>query len=508
MENWPQELYDNVASFYLRGIFQNNPAFLTLATVCRKFQNSVESYTFQSLLIDSTESKLNDLERILTPRRRKYLQSLAIKMVLPPYPIECITEFETDQDRRANNEIVTAGLRRVFCLIASLYGQDEDIIPMLHLTIIAPASSSDKGVRPFLPKASADDRIRIRPDLNWQRYQFSLIDLSSDLSDFPDLPCVQKFSICDGRRNWNPRVAMLLSTKMSKASMINWFLDRREDDWGRYYGMERKYRDDLVKSIMSADFPRSTTRFCYHIAIPWAHNRQKFLPQFVASGENDPVSSALRHLTRNCTNIHIVGPVHSTFFDPLTGIRDGDQQCWKDVRVFKTTLFMRSPEGKWYFKLKDGVTEDSSFSIPLGDQLPPGYGDTKEELEKCEEYYYRHMILPKIRDEPERVIPDSIELNALFAVFARACCRLPVLKEASIEVVCSGIETWQYEVGCLAPGTPFPKGKKMHKHDTNSWRVYFLLHQWKPSEATIEELKMIGRSRTGCDPVFLWGVGD
>ncbi|KAI1469107.1 uncharacterized protein F4812DRAFT_470234 [Daldinia caldariorum] len=491
MDKWPQELYDRVIFFCLKRIHASNPAFLALATVSRKFQNSVESHSFRRLLITATESKLNELERILTPRRRNFLRQLSLKMTLPPYSSKYFTEFETDQDRRANNEVITAALKRVFYLISTLYGQDADMEPILVLNILGASSPSDKGVRLFLPKVPADYRYQVRLDLNEQRYNFSLLDLTSDVSDFPLLPCVREFTISDGRRNWSPRVAMLLSTKMTKAESISWHLDRREDSWGRYYSMDRTYRDELVKSITSADLPSSTKKFLCHIVPPWTENRQKLLSQFIAPGDQDPVSRALQHLTRSCLTVHIIAPIHHTFYNSLADMED-DVGQWKNVKTLKATVYMQNPSGKWLFKLGNGFIEDQDSLITL-DHLPPGYGNTNEELEEREKFYYQHMVQPGRRDDPERVIPDDIELNSLFTAFARACCRLPVLREAPVEV------------GCLAPGTPFPRGKQMHSHNKNSWRVYFYLHQWRPSETTIEELKMIGRIRDGCDPVFLWG---
>ncbi|KAI1807521.1 hypothetical protein F4811DRAFT_559817 [Daldinia bambusicola] len=493
MDKWPQELYDRVIFFVLkRGIHPSNPAFLALATVSRKFQNSIESYSFRGLLFTATESKLNELERILTPRRRNFLRQLSLRMVLPPYPSEYFTEFETDQDRRANNEAITAALKR-----------DGDMAPVLELNILGASSPSDKGVRPFLPKVPANYRYEVRRDLNEQRYKFSLLDLTSDVSDFPPLPCVREFRICDVRRNWSPRVAMLLSTKVTKAESISWHLDRREDSWGRYYSIDRIYRDELVKSITSADLPASAKKFFCHIVPPWTENRQKLLPQFIAPGDQDPVSRALRHLTRSCSSIYIIGPIHYTFYDPPTDMQDGVGQ-WKDLETLKATICMQNPSGKWLFKLGNGVIENQDSLVTLN-HLPPGYGNTKEELKEREQFYYQHMIQPDRHDHPERVIPDDIELNALLTAFARACCRLPVLKEASMQLLCLGNDIRQYEVGCLAPGTPFSRGKPMHSHNKNSWRVYFYLHQWRPSETTTEELKMIGRVRDGCDPVFLWG---
>ncbi|KAI1483667.1 hypothetical protein F4774DRAFT_366192 [Daldinia eschscholtzii] len=504
MDKWPQELYDHVIFFYLKRTYVFDPAFLALATVSRKFQNSVERHTFQRLLITATESKLNELEQILTPRRRSFLRHLALRMALPPYSSEYFTEFETDQDRLDNNEAITASLKRVFCLIHTLYKQSDNTSPILELHIMGAASPSDKAPRPFLPKVPANYRYQVRLDLGDKRYKFSLLNVASDLSDFPSLPCVREFTISNGRRNWSPRVAVLLSTKMVKAESINWHLDRREDSWGRYYRMDRIYRHELVGAAVLADLPASTKRFFCHVASPWVDNRQKLLPQFVEPGNHDLVSRALRHLTRNCTKVHIIGPLHHTFFDPLTGLRDEVGQCWKDVEALNVTVYMHNPEGKWLFKLESSVIEDQDSLITL-DHLPPGYGDTKEELEEREKFYYEHMVQPNKRDEPKRVIPDDIELNALFTDFARACCQLPVLKEACVEVMCLGTDIWQYEIGCLAPGRPFPRGKSMHPHDVNSWRVYLYLHQWRPSETTIEELKMIGRTRDGCDSVFLWG---
>ncbi|KAI1654319.1 hypothetical protein F4813DRAFT_382746 [Daldinia decipiens] len=484
MDKLPQELYDHVISFYLKDLLIFHPAFLALATVSRKFQNSVERHTFRDIQFTATDLRLDELTHILTPRRCCFLQRLTTKIVLSSYPSELFTKFETERDRRANNEAVTAALKRIFYAISTLFDRNDNITPMLNLTILGPHSPPVKEIRPFIQWIPPNRQSRIGFILNHNaaRYRFSLLDLTSD------------FTISNGRRKWSPRAAILLSAKMVEAESIKWDLDCDEDHWGRHYGMDRRQRNDLVQSIMSADLPASTTRFYCCIPSPLTDKRQMLLPQFITPGDYDPVSCAFRYLTRNYTHVHIISTIHSTLLNPPTGVLNGVRQCWNNIETLRVTAFMYNPEEKWLFKLENGVNEDQSFSIPF-DQLPPGYGDTKEELEEREKYYNisRHMVEFDLVNQSERVMPNYTELNALFTAFARTCCRLPKLKEACIEVVCQGVDIWQYEVGCLAPGTPFPRGKPMPAHDMSLWR------------STVEELKMIGRTRDGRDPIFLWG---
>ncbi|KAI1490117.1 hypothetical protein F5X96DRAFT_637732 [Biscogniauxia mediterranea] len=535
MDNWPQEIYDHVVSFIERRVGESDvpvrehgrlpPAYPAIAVVSRKFQFAVERYTFRRLRIDTTDPELDQLERALTTsRRRRALRSLSLTIVLPYYPSVSYTKFETDRDRSANNEAVTAALARVFRILAAGDSQDSSTAPTLDLEITGAYSIPDKRERSNLSSSpSPHDQFGDRPDLYERRYTFSLLDLTPDVVDFPPLPCVRNFSFSHVDRIWNPRVAVLLTAKMVKATRADWDLSYVRNSYGRYIRVERLCRDGLVESIEYTTLPTATTNFRCELQSPEA-SILKILPKFVTAGSHDPVSCALRHLTRNCTQISVEGPIHFSFFDPPSGVLGGDALCWQHLAELRVKVDMRGPEGSWLFRLDDdnNATTTANASDPtteLQQLLPPGYGETEEEREESEEDYNDHydiiffqMEQQEQYDNSERSVPDDVQMNTLLTAMARACSRLPALQVAVLEAEYDNDDNWPFQVCCVAADKRFGSwDTKYADGNTGSWRVYFHVGEWRPAEATLREFKMVGRARGGPESTvcFLpWGTFD
>ncbi|KAI1637848.1 hypothetical protein F4809DRAFT_602874 [Biscogniauxia mediterranea] len=534
MDNWPQEIYDHVVSFIERRVGEADvpiwdhhrlpPAYPAIAVISRKFQVAVERYTFRRLRIHTTDPELDHLERALTTsRRRRALRNLSLTIVLPSYPPVSYTEFETDRDRSANNEAVTATLARVFRILTAGDSQDSSsTAPALDLEIAGAYSPPDKRERPTLPPSpSPDGQFGIRPDLYGRRYAFSLLDLTPDVVDFPPLPCVRSFSFSHGIRIWNPRVAVLLTAKMVKATRADWDLSYMENGWGRYMRIDQLYRDSLVESIECTTLPAATTNFRCALKSPQASNVET-LPRFVAAESHDPVSCALRHLTRNCTQVSVEGPIHFSFFDPPSGVLGGDALCWQHLAELRVKVDMRGPEGSWLFRLEDNdattTANASDSTTELQQILPPGYGETEEEREEAEEYYDDHQDIiflsqqqQQQQDDSSRSIPDDVQMNTLLTAVARACSRLPALQVAVLEAEHDNDDNWPFQVSCVAAGKPFGSWDTEYADGTGSWRVYLHVDEWRPAETTLREFKMVGRARGGPESTvcFLpWGTFD
>ncbi|KAI0595744.1 hypothetical protein F4775DRAFT_347129 [Biscogniauxia sp. FL1348] len=533
MDNWPQEIYDHIVSFAERRVGEADVpvwehhhlplAYPAIATVSRKFQVAVERFTFRRLRIHTTDPELDALERNLTSRRRGALRNLSLTIVLPSYPPAAYTEFETDRDRSANNEAVTATLARVFRILAAGDHQDSSATPALDLEIAGAYSPPDRRQSPALPPSpSPDGQFGIRPDLYGQRYAFSLLDLTPDVVDFPPLPCVRSFNISHETRTWNPRVAVLLTAKMVNAVRTDWDLSYITNSWGRYFRIDQLYRDGLVEGIKSSTLPARTTNFHCALKSPQASNVET-LPRFTATESHDPVSCALRHLTRNCTQVSVAGPIHFSFFDPPAGVPGGDALCWQRLTELRVKVDMRGPDGSWLFRLEDNdaaaaaAAADASDSMTeLQQLLPPGYGETEDEREEAEEYYDDHQdVVLSQQQQGElnhfRAIPDDVKMNALLTAMARACSRMPALQVAVLEAEYDNDDNWPFQVCFVAAHKSFGSWDAEYADGTGSWRVYLHVDEWRPAEATLEEFMMIGRARGGLESIvcFLpWGTFD
>ncbi|KAI4860906.1 hypothetical protein F4820DRAFT_85854 [Hypoxylon rubiginosum] len=504
MDKWPQELYDHVVSFVERVWHPTLPsAYPAIAAVSRKFQAAIERRSFHHLHIYTTKERLDRFKSILTPRRRNILRILTVSIILPSYPAKSFFKFETDEDRRANNKAATAAMGRLFRILAGNDSQyDESMTPVLDLKI--------RGIY------SPSDQLSVEREPHRERYAFSLLDLTSEVSKFPPLPRVRSFCICrTTKRAWNPRVAMSLTAKMVKATHVEWrfpCMRGYQEKWNAYPSLDRMFRDDLVDSIKSAELPASVTTFSCDLISP-ATKRYHALPRFVAPGEYDPVSCALRRLTRNCTDIFIDGPMHLSLFDPPAGVLSTSQPCWQDTTRLQVRVDMQAPDGSWLFQLENGVSTPNRPGSPTDlDRPPPGYWTTEEEREEAEEYYAEHLG-NAISPPPglDRKDPKDADMNALLAAFARACFHMPALQLAVLDACNDNDDGLPFRVSCVAPGNPYGSLDKKYANGSDSWRVYLHVDEWRPTEATMEEFKRIGRARNGENPkvCFLpWGIYD
>ncbi|CAJ2513905.1 Uu.00g020240.m01.CDS01 [Anthostomella pinea] len=108
MDRLPQEIYDEI------GALLHDPAFCrpALATVSRQWQIAIERQTFRNIRLRSTD--LGCFQQIVQHRRRRYVNAINYLIVLPGYSDEKRRQFEREDDRRANDEVFTTVVHRLF----------------------------------------------------------------------------------------------------------------------------------------------------------------------------------------------------------------------------------------------------------------------------------------------------------------------------------------------------------------------------------------------------------
>lgn len=345
-----------------------------------------------------------------------------------------------------------------------------------------------------------------------------MLDLAADAENLPDLPCIGKFHLRSYSRTWNPRVALVLTSKMPNLTRAEWRLDSsRYIDWGRYYSIDKKYRDSLVQSIQTMQLPSSVTRLYCELKATGCLESSEYhqsLPRFIENGSYDPVSHAIRKLTRHCTEVWLKGSFHPCLFDPLeSGPAAEDEPCWQNVKTLQVTMVACCPDGSWLFHPQKLVPQKSlPESLIDCTQLPPGYGDTEEEREQAENFLNTHDNIGDLDRWqlilPYTFIPDDKKVNKMVTAFARCCDRMPVLDMADLSFNVLNDD-----------GLPFQMSYHKTFHDNGNWEADsvdsygsddetscgFYLHfgKWTPTEATITELKNVGTKRND-KPSTIW----
>jgi hypothetical protein len=495
MDELPQEIIDNIVSFVPQRVGVSwvidchgrdmRPSLLSpLATLSRKFQRAVEKCTFKSLWIEVSNPQLDEFERIVSAERWANVLHLKAQLVLvvPPLPVDIFTahgglgtfgpesnedgmlrfgpEYETMSVRQADKEASTALLRRLWDRIATLsrqLGHDE---ANLGLELI-----NDFTIRPVHHPAFRDRNTA---------YGFSLQDLTDDIKDFPILHQVHGFTFANMARYWNPRVGAILASKMPNLKSTLWLLSECPPQWGRYYSLDKQYRDGLVEgAAVVGTLPHKLRKFNCRLKHP-AYDCPQQLPRFVNNGSVlDPVSCALRRLTKDCEEITLKGSFMPCLFDPppsptstetAAGEQQGEEEpVWQRTRILHVIMELGRPDGIWHFS-----PGENEINVPdaLLDcrQLPPGYrtspatfniGGHKYEVDvEKNDYDYliedMHMVAP-LRFFPRPVFlpsptiddDESGTLSALLVAFARCCARMPALEIAILEVRAHEIRLYQ-----------------------------------------------------------------
>lgn len=473
----------------------------TLATVSRRFQSVVERITFRSLKVKVIDEELGEFQNIMGPHRRHNLRQLYVTLILPPRPPEDSFEdgsesenrsyWETDQDRRACREAITPSLRRLWNILGTW---DEDTV-------------ASEGI--FLDLETLQGRYG-NEQRKWS-FTFSLLDLTPDGEDFPALPIIRRFCFNTGFRVWNPRAVLVLTSTMPNLKRTEWALESGYG-WGRYYSIDKKYRDALVQGVRAIRLPDSVESFECSLKCPeYTPPPIQVLPRFIGDGASDPVSCAIRELTKHCTRVVLEGPFYPSLFDPPRSAEA--EECWQHTTTLEVKVESCSPDGTWIFHPQEPYTKTN---LPPGlldcTQLPPGYGDTEEERKGAEEFYRNHegIVLPRAVHEFNSIplVPDDEKLNAMIAAFARCCARMPSLKVADLRFNFPNDDNWPFQVICAAPFQSFDGWTSTKAVSLGSYRMFLHLNEWRPTDATIAELKNVGLERNGQPSIicFLdWG---
>lgn len=482
-----------------------------VAALSRRFQAAVESLTFRTLHIKSTE--VADLERMFNryPARGQALKALSISLMLSPtVQRQEVDEWANNDDRAANNASVTTELEHIFNLLAKWCGDNPCVDLEISGVCSAPAGA-DRSSEP--------------------NYRFSLLNLVNKGSSLPTLPCVRRFVIRHGSSTpWHPAAVAALTSRMVRAEHIDWQLGWNETKlWGRYYAMDLQWREALVRAVLeesSSDatpiVASSVTKFGCTIVSPQTGENESLPNLLRASDGQDLVGRAVQRLSRGCEKLDYEGPVHASFFDPPA---QGGPGAWNRLRVMNIKLDMRGPHGKWYFGFEDGAHDGDEPMAGISNQMPPGYGATEQELKDALEYYEDHMCRDQDDDEggddddgdvqPPRNTPADAELNPLLASFARACARLPSLEVASLEAEYKNAENWPFVLVVAAPGKNLGGdwGERFAKGD-GTWRWFLHVEgEWRPDRETMDVLECFGRHaarRAGTDQTVVaflpWGT--
>ncbi|KAI0187906.1 hypothetical protein EV127DRAFT_498605 [Xylaria flabelliformis] len=492
MDKLSPEIVDLIVSFL------SNDELPDIATVSRMFQRSVEMRTFKKIIIRTEGAGIHEFERIWRLERRPVLRNLIIDLAVQKSYCEDLPMPK--KHSRVDTTATLAPLRRLWDFLSSAWA--ETALERRNVTLTLTNSGRCDPPRQVRLE-------RPRPD-NVQYPPLSAIDLIADAEDLPALPFVRSFELKPGWYYWHPRMGVILASSMPNLESVWWQLDNAGPcQWGHYYSIDKQCRDELVQVIKAKRLPSSVKDFRFHLKRPIILLPTHALPRLIEIGKPDPLSHAMRELTRHCDQIHLSGSFGPSLFDPPNA-GPAEQLCWQSTTRLLVEMAIYYPDGSWLLQTEGSNHFDLNLDECVLDctQLPPGYGDTKEERVAAFEYFNDHLQLMETGCgyEPRyTLVPDNEKLNILLVAFARCCARMPALEVAQVELNVKSMfqlrygvysDDFPFAVACVAPFCR-PSWEGGEKYLSSSWTVLLQVHDWRPTSATITELEYIGVVKDG-----------
>ena len=443
MESLPHEVLCNIALFLPKTLDTGNdsrPGIFVrprVATLSRAWQSAIETITFREIHIKSNRPELeifkeafSDLSRCR--HRRRALRKLEYDVVLPVYSDQSCAEYETSDDRQANDDAFTKAISELVQFLSQWPAQCT-----LQLVLRA-YSPMDYQVQPEDIRTKRNQYLRIRElggrdDLKNDRFCYSYLSLQSPL---PTVSCIHSFSGPNGTRALHPSSQIAMIAAFPRLRRVSFDYDGPD----QFLPLRRQLRQDLMASLETFELSPETRTLDFAIAgsTPLHHHR---LADFAHPElRYDPLCSRLRTIIGNSKLqvLNYAGMVDaSLFWPPSHDDRAERDKAWADMRRVHIEFDMASPSGQWYFKAKPG----DPFNKPESDEplprstpghFPPGYGTAEQAVAALA---FQRSLEPPVDDDglghmedDFRQVPNDDAMMPLLEAVARRLANMPSLE--------------------------------------------------------------------------------
>lgn len=401
-------------------IYNNRPALAPYAAVSRAWQQRVEATTFAHIMLTPVRLATPLAAQALTPERvRRFVRSIRIDLVLPPYGEDARGRREDEAERAMNDAVFTDVVRKVFGLLAPApAGMDAGCRPWIRLILSARCltDTDDLEARNFRRCVDGPTPADIRE----ARYDSSYLDLrpmagnsvQDEVEALPELHCIQKFQVWAGRsemsrsasRYFTPRSICLMASRMPRLEEVDWNLCDNEK---RDVALRKSLRTDFAHILQLLPSSLRTFELYYDRYPPLDHSFQTPSILDEEDGDNnDKLSLAFHKLSRHLVRFTLMADVGPEAVWPERA--QDDEPLWPRMRNYCVFPGAIAPSGEWRVLRSDpdpDYESDDAGTVVLDSTAPPG-----DEWEN-----------------PFRSKLDRDAANAFLLATARAARRMPVL---------------------------------------------------------------------------------
>lgn len=494
MKNLPPEVLAIIASF-LPDRYEGKSVRPAIAAVSRAWQHVIEPLTFASLHL--TSDHLNGFySAFIQPALRcRLLRKLHLDIVLPRYSDEACGNYETADDRTANDKVVNLHLSALLHML-SQWPADGNL--KLIIGIYSPMDPCHRN-----EEKRASDRHAVelgtRRDLFDERYKYSYIHLSNT---WASVACVTSLLPQSGERCLDPGSLVTLTAAFPRLEKIDW----QYQEPGFFLALRRQHLQEFADAVAAFSPPSSCKVLNIIIESPYFPHKER-LPSLTTGRVS--FCDALRVMVgkSNIQRISYRGPIDSTLFWPRRSSETESTGTWKSLAEFNIDFNIASLSGQWFFKglpTDQLYNESSDMPLPQGTPglFPPGYGGEEDDARAIA---FANSMEAPIDGEgciPDgwsfRQVPRDEAIVPLLEALAHRLTHTPTIRSADLE---SRLESnngaWLFSYS--GPGEISDYNEYIDNADLDSpnsrSRLFLHTGDWRSSQGLLDMLRGIGKAR-------------
>ncbi|KAI0459847.1 hypothetical protein F5B21DRAFT_199894 [Xylaria acuta] len=349
MDRLPDLIIDTIVSFL------PDQRLSQFATLSSAWQRAIEQRTFSHLSINSGDEHMDQLARVVLPKRCAYLRHLAFTVVVPFN--ERSIKPRNQQQAKFSHAFTTSVQRLFQTLAEGIPGNDRRLTLELGWVI---------------------------SQLDWQdgrepRYLRQRIGLVGHGQQLPLVRCVSHLTLVSdvsGRRVALRTIIDLIKRLPNLEHATLAAADAEVNHWsGDDATMHRDDRGGLAAALVDNEYVSGVRPA--HVSLSMecqdpfvlAMNPRFVFPDCTNSLTYDPLSAAIRTWSHSLVSLDVCGVLDRSLFwpsekDPL----EMPASPWPRLREFHAKLGLTTPMGGWHFNIRPGTTRRD---VPCEDTVQP-----------------------------------------------------------------------------------------------------------------------------------------
>ncbi|KAI0490625.1 hypothetical protein F4859DRAFT_14846 [Xylaria cf. heliscus] len=349
MDRLPDLIVDIIVSFLP---CQRLSQFVTVSSA---WQRAVERRTFSRLSINNSDEHMDQLARVVLPKRYYYLRYLAFSVVVP-FNERGIKP--RNQQQAKFSDAFTAGVQQLFQILADGI-PDDDRRLTLELGWVTSELDWQDGKEP--------------------RFLRQRIGLVGNGQQLPLVRCVSHLTLVSDASERRVALRTMVDLVKRLPNLEHATLAAADADVNHWSGddatLHRDDRGGLATALADSEYLNGVCPAHVSLSMesqdPWllAMKPRFVFPNCTNSLTYDPLSAAIRTWSHSLVSLDVCGVFDCSLFWPSEKEPvEMPASPWPRLREFHAKLGLTTPMGGWYFNIRPGTTRRD---VPCEDTVQP-----------------------------------------------------------------------------------------------------------------------------------------